>query len=360
MTGVTIGLAAVAWALGLHAVVNAALLRRPTAAAEPHERVSVLMPMRNEAHRLQPMLQSVLDQRLLGDVEVIVLDDESTDGTPDLVRSLGVDVKVIAGTAPPAGWLGKNWACEQLADSAGGSVLVFLDADVVLEPEAVAAAVGLMRSRGLAFVSPYPRQLAGPWLGLLVQPLLHWSWLTFLPLRLAESSGRGALSAANGQLLVVDASAYRAAGGHAAVAGSVIEDVALARALKAAGFRGGMADGSRLATCRMYDAAGDLVDGYAKSLWAAFGSTAGAAAVSTMLLVLYVVPWMLVAVTPWAWVPAAAGPAGRVVTAARMRSRPLPDALLHPLSILVFVVLLAMSVHRHRSRKTLWKGRLVP
>lgn len=360
--GLSLAIGVLAWALVIHAAVNAALLRRPIRApglpvADP---VSVLMPMRNEALRLHASLAAALTQQGLADFELLVLDDESTDGTPDLARSLvGSRPTVMSGTQVPDGWLGKTWACQQLSDAARGEVFVFVDADVVLSAEAVAAAVRLLRTTGLDFVSPYPRQLAGCSLGLLTQPLLAWSWLTFLPLRLTESSRRRSLAAANGQFLVVDSRAYRKIGGHVAVAGEVIDDVALARSLKATGCRGGFVDGSRIATCRMYDDNRDLVDGYAKSLWTAFGSTAGAALTAVMLLALFVLPWLLVTATPWAWFAAAAGPAGRVIAAARTRDNALLS-LLHPLSMLCFVALVGVSLMRHRAGRTSWKGRSLP
>src|SRR5207248_1587724 len=161
----------------------------------------------------------------------------------------------------------------QLAGAAAGTVLVFVDADVVLAPDAVAGAVSLMRNDGLAFVSPYPRQLAGSWLERLVQPLLQWSWLAFLPLRVAQRSGRPAL------------------------------------ALVRSGARGGFADGHDIAGCRMYDGARSVTDGYAKSLWCAFGSPVGAVAVTLLVAALGLLPWALVAFTPVAWPAALGGPA---------------------------------------------------
>jgi hypothetical protein len=358
----SLSLGVVGWAFVVHAIVNALMLRR-TADVEASigdERVSILMPVRNEARRVQASLRSVLTQQGLRDAEIIVLDDESTDGTGDIARSVaGVAATVVKGTTPPSGWLGKTWACQQLADAAHGSALAFVDADVTLSPHAAAAAVRTMRAAGFDFVCPYPRQLPGCLLGLLTQPLLQWSWLTFLPLRVAESSPRPSLSAANGQFFVVDADAYRRAGGHAAVRGEVLEDIALARALKAVGCRGGIVDGSRIATCRMYDGNRDLVNGYAKSLWSAFGSTAGAGGVVLMMLVLFVLPWTLTPTTPWAWFAAAAGPASRVVAAARTRGNVLL-ALLHPLAIVCFGVLAVVSVLRHRTGRTAWKGRPLP
>ena len=358
----SLALGAAGWALAVHAILNALVLRRTQkgAAHVAGERVSILMPVRDESLRLRASLHSVLMQEGLASAEVIVLDDESTDGTADVARSVaGAGATIVDGAMLPPGWLGKTWACQQLADAAHGSTLVFVDADVTLSPHAVAAALSTMRAGGLDFISPYPRQLPGCALGLLTQPLLQWSWLTSLPLRLAESSHRPSLSAANGQFLVIDADAYRRARGHAAVAGDVLEDMALARALKTVGCRGGIADGSRIATCKMYDGNRNLVDGYAKSLWSAFGSTAGAGVVVVVMWVLYVLPWALVAITPWAWFAAAAGPAGRTVAAVRTRGNVFL-ALLHPLAIVCFGVLMAVSLQRHRTGRIAWKGRPVP
>jgi len=347
-------------ALLLHTVVNALLLRRPARAAEVEERVSILLPMRNEARRLTPTVTSVLAQQGLADVEVLGYDDDSTDGTADVVRRVaGERVRLLPTNPLPGGWLGKPHACAVLSGAATGSVLVFVDADVVLTPDAVAGAVAAMRTHTLDFVSPYPRQLAGSWLERLVQPLLTWSWLTFLPLRLAERGHRPSLANANGQLLVVDTAAYRRAGGHASVRAEVVDDVALARSLRRIGARGGFIDGSHVARCRMYDGSRMLVDGYAKSLWTAFGSPLGAAGVSVLLLALYVLPWVLTPFTPWAWIGAGSGVAGRVVAATRTGGSVL-DAVLHPLSVLAFVALAAVSTWRRRRHALTWKDRVLP
>src|SRR5205823_5077477 len=158
-----------------------------------------------------------------------------------------------------------------------------VDADVVLAPHAVAAAVHLLDAAGLDLVSPYPRQRAETSSERLVQPLLQWSWLTFLPLRWAERSRRPSLAAANGQFLAVRRSAYRRAGGHAAVRAEVLDDLALLRAIKRRGGRGGVVDGTALADCRMYRGWSELRDGYSKSLWSAFRSPVRATAVGALL-----------------------------------------------------------------------------
>ncbi len=319
--------------LTLHAAVNARLLRASVPATRP---TTVVVPARDEATHIAACVRAAL---AAGADQVVVVDDGSADGTAAAVPT-DDRVRVLAGSAPPDGWLGKPWACTQGAAVATGEVLVFLDADVVLH-----ALPGL--PDGLALVSPYPRLVARPPLARLVQPLLRWSWLTFLPLRLAETSPRPSLSAAGGQLLVVDAAAYRAVGGHAAVRSRVVEDVELLKAFKRRGFRGVVVDGREVATCTMYDTNRAVVDGWAKSLPAALGPL-GSVAVPAVLTAAYVLPWLRR--SP---VGMAAGIAGRLV------ADPSPAAVTQPLSVLAFDVLVAVAWWRRVRGTTRWKGRPV-
>jgi hypothetical protein len=362
-------------ALSAHAVANLRVLRRPPddglvcPPTGPPE-VSVLIPARDEAARIGPCVDGVLGALEGVAAEVLVLDDGSTDATADVVRRRAAEdarVRLLPGRPLPSGWLGKPHACHQLAEVAQGAVLLFVDADVRLQPLAVHATVALLRESELDLVSPYPRQAYDGWLPRLVQPLLQWSWLTFLPLGLAERSPRPSLTAANGQLLACRAEAYRAAGGHAAVRSEVVEDVALARAVKRAGFRATVADGTDLATCRMYDTSAELVEGYTKSLAAAFGSPAGAAATMALLTWLYVLPPVGALVglarrdrrlAGAGLAGYAAGVAGRLLAARRFGGRP-RDALAHPASVAALAWLTGRSWRRRRAGTATWRGRPV-
>lgn len=352
-------------ALTAHTLVNLRLLRTPAPNPQPPaEQISVLLPLRDEAHRVEPALRALIAalDYCRNDITLILLDDESTDGTSDVVRRVaGGDQRftLVDGSPRPPGWLGKPWACEQLAAAASAStVLVFVDADVVVEPQAIAACVAQLRDCGLSMVSPYPRQVAISPAERLVQPLLQWSWLTTLPLRLAERSRRPSLTAANGQLLAVDAATYRRAGGHAAVRGEVLDDLALMRAIKSVGGTGGVTDGTHLATCRMYDGWTSLREGYTKSLWSAFGSPAGAVgAIGTLSLVYGWPMCAALAGSPVGAIGYAAGVAGRAAVARRTGGRVWPDSLAHPVSIALLGWLTAQSWRGRRSRTLTWKGR---
>lgn len=342
--------------LAAHAALNARLLRTPRAGTTD-ARVSVLLPVRDEALRVEPCLRALLAQEGV-DLEVVVLDDGSTDGTGDVVRRVAAAdprLRLLQGRPLEPGWLGKPHACQQLADAAAQSsdVLVFVDADVVLAPRAVASTVALLEETDLDLLSPYPRQ-ESPGVTALVQPLLQWSWLTFLPLRLAERSPRPSLAAANGQLLAVRRSAYEWVGGHAAVRSAVVEDVELLRALKRTGGRGVVCDGTHLATTRMYDSWGELVDGYTKSLW-----TVPVPALVLMAALYVLPPAAALRGSRAGLVGYAAGVAGRVVSAQRTGGRAFPDALAHPLSVSVFCLLAGRSRLVRRRGGLVWKGRPV-
>jgi glycosyl transferase family 2 len=386
-------------ALTAHTIVNTRFLRRPHIPAGPvgagpvgagpvgagpvgagpvgagpvrAVKIAVLLPLRNEADRVTPCLTALLGQRGVPGLTIHVLDDGSTDGTAALVSRLtsgAARVRLHHGEPLPAGWLGKPHACHQLATAAiardNPDILAFVDADVVLEPDAIAAAAALLRHTGVTLLSPYPR-ITGA--GRLVQPLLQWSWLTFLPLRAMERSPRPSLAAAGGQWLLTERAGYERAGGHTAVRADILEDIGLARAVKRTGGRIALADGSRLATCRMYPDWPTLTSGYTKSLWASFGSGPAAGAVVVTLLLLYAVPPLAALVLLAAGVLRAAlicftayllGVLGRVVTAAATGGRAWPDALLHPASVLVFAWLVARSFQLRRRGALLWRGRPV-
>ncbi|MCZ2807208.1 glycosyltransferase family 2 protein [Modestobacter sp. VKM Ac-2983] len=355
-------------AAAVHAALNSRLLRRPPAVPRPvSRRVTVVVPARDEAHQITGCLAAVLDQRGVPHLQVVVVDDGSTDGTADRVTAVGDDrVTLLPATPPGPGWLGKPNACAQGADALDGAapddVLVFLDADVRLMPDAIASAVAVLDESALDLVSPWPRQLTGSAAERLVQPLQQWLWATLLPLRLAERSPRPSLAAANGQFLVVRRAAYDRAGGHAAVRGEVIEDVALLRAVKAAGGRGVVVDGSTLAACRMYDGWTGVRDGYTKSLWSAVGGhPAAAAGVAAGLSAVWLLPPLAALTGSRAGlVGYAAGVANRAVVATRTGGRVWPDALAHPVSIVLLDVLVARSVAGHRKGSLRWRGRTLP
>lgn len=356
-----------ATALAAHTAYNVRKMRKPSGndVAEP---VSVLIPARNEAHRIGPTIASIIAQDCASITEIIVLDDESTDGTADVVLAAAHGdprVRVVSGQPLPDGWLGKPWACEQLGRIATGSVLVFTDADVHFEPHAISATVTEMRAANLELLSPYPKQLAETWAERIFQPMVTWSWAAALPIGIAERSSRPSLSAAIGQFIVVDAHAYRSSGGHASVRDCVIEDIMLLRTFKRAGFRGVAANGASLASCRMYATSTEVVDGYTKSLWYAFGSKRSAAVAITGMGIVYIAPpiAMLLAkdkrTKAYGAIGYASGVTSRVLTARAFDERSVFDGLAHPVTMLGVGALTTASWIRKQRGTLTWKGRNV-
>lgn len=314
------------------------------------ESVDVLIPMRDEEDNVEGSLKSTLNSELLEASSVYVLDDGSTDQTGKLISEFKVNK--LTGSELPAGWLGKVWACHNLSKAGSGKYLVFLDADVRLHPYAIASAITRMNKFGWDFISPYPRQIAGSFLEKLIQPLLQWSWLASVPLRLAEKFPNRSMTIANGQFFIVKRNAYEEAGGHAAIPGEVLDDLELARLLISKGFKGGVADGSAVASCRMYKTNSQLIDGYTKSLWKAFGGQFGTVVAIILLFFTGISPYLGIGA------PATFIFLSRFLAAIKTRSNP-AYAFLHPISIVILLYLITLSSIRKSRGTLIWRGRTI-
>jgi hypothetical protein len=289
--------------------------------------------------------------------ELLLLDDGSTDGTADVARRVAAGdprVQVLDGAGLPDGWLGKPWACQQLADAAAGDVLVFCDADVELRPGAIAAIVAGLRDQHADLFSVFPRQDARGLERLLV-PLIDEVLLAFLPYALLSAPVPEAASA-NGQLLAFRRPAYDAIGGHAAVRAAVVEDVRLAYTVRKAGLRLGLALGGPYVRARMYEGYPAAVRGFAKSMRAAhggsrllMGATLGAHVAA------YTVPWLLARRDRGWALAAAAGPVQRLLVNAVTGRAAYWEAALVPATPLAAAPVVAVALRR----RAVWKGRVL-
>ena len=346
--------------LTVNSVINHFALIRPKP-ARIASRVAILIPARDEENSITSAVKSVLDQELLDQFEVVVLNDGSTDATAEKLSALThPKLRVINGEPElPQDWLGKNWACHRLSENVDADFLVFIDSDVTLEPLAVASAINALTENNLHLVSPYPRQLAPTLLARIVQPLLQWSWLTTVPLRTTRLSLRSSLAVANGQFLVCRADSYAASGGHKEIKSEILDDIELLRSFYRHGFTGCVIDGSDIATCKMYETNQDLISGYAKSLWNAFGGPIGSLFVNTFFLFVYIFPLtgLFTGQIPLALLGLISGIVGRLISAKTSSGRLLPDSLLHPISILAFSLLNLVSWWRHLMGTNTWKPR---
>ena len=320
------------------------------------KKVSILIPLRNEETNVTGCLDSVFNQKGLTDFEVIALDDQSTDETANKLKKYP-NLQLLTGTDLPAGWLGKVWACHQLSQAANGEILVFLDADVRLAKNAVSSAIAKMN--GWNFISPYPKQLS---IGLpekIFQPLLHWSWLSSVPLIIAQKFGIKSMSVANGQFFVVERKAYEVCGGHEKIKGEVLDDLALSKSLLQSGFKGGVAEGSQVSNCTMYTSFNQLIKGYQKSLWKAFGGVAGSIFVSILLFSTGVLTFFTalfgskLAAISFVFIYLS-----RIISSLRSGQTPV-TAIVHPVAVLIFIYINIYSWIGKVNGKLTWRDRVI-
>lgn len=353
----TVGLAAVPAVL---TVWNLALYRRsrPGTLASSRPAVSILIPARDEEEVIAEAIEAALGSRDV-DLEVLVLDDGSRDRTAEIVRRRAARdprLRLLAGEGPPPGWGGKPHACQQLGRAARGSVLLFVDADVVLEPDAASRLADTLERGGADLLSGVPRQLTRGPVERLVVPLIHSVLLGYLPMALMRLSGHPAFAAGCGQLVAVRRTSWESMGGHAGVAASRHDGLALARQMRRHGFRTDLADATDLARCRMYRSARAVWTGFAKNATEGMASPTAILPWTLLLLGGQVLPYALLATAPG--IAAAILASGtRLVLALRFRL-PASGVLLHPLGVLILLAIqwyaLALSL---AGRRPAWKGR---
>lgn len=356
----SLALATLPAALGL---MNLLLLPRlATPGAAPAGRlVSILIPARDEAPNIAPCLAAALASRDVP-VEVLVIDDGSRDGTPEIVsRIAAADPRVRLLSAPPLppGWTGKVHACARLAEAARGTHLLFIDADVRLAPGAAAAMAAHAAAAGIAMVSGVPRQIIRSLGEALTVPGINFLLLGYLPGGGRAASRRPDLAAACGQLVLCDAGAYRALGGHGAVPGVLHDGLALARRFRAEGHRTEVVDGAPLATCRMYG-------GFAEA-WAGFLKNAREGMATPLGLPIWTVLLAGAHLWPFALLPD--GPAALAIllmlalrAAITLRAgEPWWTIPLHPLTVLVALAIQWTALARWAlGMPPGWKGRAYP
>ncbi len=345
--------------------------------------VAILIPARNEAKVIATTVTSLLQQNYPL-MQLLVLDDHSDAGTADAAEcAAGHDprFRILTGRTLPPGWMGKNWACHQLAEAAGEAdasadkqspgpdILLFTDADVLWQPGAVMALVTEFQHSGADLLTIWPTQITVTWGERLTVPLMALAVLGYLPLRLAHDFYHPLASAANGQCMAFRRTAYATIGGHTAVRSTVVEDVRLAQHVKTSGLKLRMADGNELLRCRMYDGWQATLNGYAKNILAGHGNHVPLLLLSTLFhWAVFVWPWFwLAAGSHWAlpawplW-PALLVTLGisiRAVTAAATRQR-IGDALLMPVSVVLMTWVAARALWwRWRFGGVVWKGRIL-
>jgi len=344
------------------------LLTRPVLEYVPHTNnlgkpiLSVLIPARNEQNSIGRTLQTIT-QQTYRNIEIIVLDDHSDDRTGQIVNSIANTeprLRLIQGKPLPSGWIGKNWACHQLAKEANGEILLFIDADVQLAPEAIASALRHLENNNADALSVFPTQILQSLGERLIVPLMNWLLLSFLPLHLVFRSSNPKFIAANGQFMLIRENLYSGIGGHAAVKDKIVEDMEIARLIKNSGKKIITLLGGELISCHMYTGLNDSMNGFTKNFYAGFNiHRYSFIALVSILFIVFLGPLILVLEELLYIYPILIIFINRLSVSLISRQSPTYNILLHPIQMLLMMIIGIRSVEAYTTNKIQWKGRQV-
>jgi hypothetical protein len=330
-----------------------------------HPTVSAIVPARNEEATIAAAVDSLAAQPEIG--EIIVVNDQSTDGTAaalELLSSRYAQLRILETKELPEDWLGKNYAVSLGAAQATGDWLLFTDADGVHLPGSTAHALADAAETGAGLVSYSPEQETRSWWEKALIPFVY-TRLSHEYSYAGVNHPDSPAAAANGQYLLIRREEYARIGGHAAVAGEVLEDVALARIAKQAGMRLHFASGHGIMRVRMYRTFAAMWQGWTKNLYLLMGGTSRAVGRELFR----VVPWIPLLVLPLGLVHLIWGVLGIALLAGRhaayaadLRRNRFPGALaLYYLpGVALYAAALLNSEWRYARGSVAWKGREYP
>jgi chlorobactene glucosyltransferase len=258
--------------------------------------VSVVIPARDEERNIGQTVRAMLAQTY-SPLEVIVVDDRSSDGTGDILSGIAREdsrLVIVDGEETPPDWLGKPWACHQGCRIARGELLLIVDADVHYAPPAVAAIVGYMEALPeIAMAAVFPHfELVTFWEHI-AMPMLPVTALMFLPSWLSNRTTIAAFGVGGGTGNMIRHRDFDDIGGYTALHNAVVDDVGMAQQLRARGKRthGILADD--LISLRMYHSAREIIDGFTKNVFTAFGGFFAMLTLLPMMIAFHLVPYLL-------------------------------------------------------------------
>ena len=325
------------------------------------ELVSILIPARDEEHNILDLLSSIKAQDY-ENYEVIILDDQSSDNTLELCTDFckkDKRFKVVSGKELPNDWLGKNYACSQLADLAKGEYFIFLDADEIIANGLIHNSIHRMKTNKLSLLSIFTNQLMhtpGEWL---VVPLMHFLLLNLLPLRLVMLSQNPAFSAASGQFMMFDAENYRLNKWHEQVKLQVVEDISIMKLIKGSGNRAESLLANGFIYCRMYRSFTEAINGFSKNFLAGFGDNVLALFLYLFLVVmgpLAMIYFLSIDLVLFAFTLIILS---RIMISLLSGQNVWLNLILHPFQLLCMVLISVLSMSKHFTKTIRWKGRMI-
>ncbi len=361
------------WCIGLGMVLCTTLFNFLTApmlkngpAPKFFPKVSILIPARNEEHNLPNGLGRLILQDYPS-LEICVLDDHSSDNTSAVVmewRQKYPQIKLLKGKTLPYGWTGKNWACQQLGETATGDILIFTDADNIYSKDAVSKTIGWMQKLELHFFSAFPQQVYRSLAEKLVGTSIYMTVYSYLPLWLTWFIRFSSLAAANGQWLAMTKYTWNKLGGHTCVKGEVVEDTAMSRLAKAQGFNILTTSGQGAVTGAMYQGFHDVWQGFSKNMFGLMDyQIVPFILLLAFMLTHYVLPYLLLGFTAfqfWAGLAVGINLLIRILIAIKYKEPFWSSVFLHPFAILLTVIIGINSLRWYQKGFYVWKGRQLP
>jgi len=328
----------------------------PLAVAPP---VSILIPARNEEEHIGTLLEQV--SRLeYSTLEIIVYNDHSSDKTESIVKhwaTVQPDIKIINGQEPPRGWLGKNYACHQLAQAATGTILLFLDADVHVKKDLVKRSISCFEKYQLHLLSVFPKQITASFGEKIAVPLMNWILLSLLPLLLIRRSKNKAFSAANGQFMMFDSVTYKNLWPHEKYKAHKVEDIAIMRLFKEKKLACDTRLGDDDISCRMYDGLDAALVGFSKNIFQFFGNSVFVTISFAILIT--IAPFILYFnMGAWGLTAYLAGIFSiRFFVSLASKQSVVQNVFLALPQHLVFLLIISKGLINNKQKKILWKGR---
>ncbi|MHB1377777.1 MAG: glycosyltransferase, partial [Candidatus Humimicrobiaceae bacterium] len=258
--------------------------------------ISILIPARNEAENISRCLKSLLKQDYQN-LEIIVLNDNSTDATGKVVKGFAEKdnrVRLVEGAPLEEGWTGKNFASHQLAKHANGQYFIFTDADTLHFPKTVSSAFSALINTKVDALSIYPRQIMVTFWERMSVPIINIALQCFIPFILIKKSKSPLFSTAIGQFMMFKREVYEKTGGYESIKGHLVDDIQMSKRVKKSGYKFMVFDGRNAIYCRMYKNLKGVVIGLTKSIYPAFnGSILPLFSLTGLLAATFIVPFLL-------------------------------------------------------------------
>ena len=332
--------------------------------------ISILIPARNEEDNIKRCINSLLKQDY-DNLEILVLDDGSIDKTAEIVNELikkDARIRLYFGKPLARGWLGKSYACQQLAGHAKGQYLLFVDADTLHFPTSVSSAIACLLKYKVDALSVFAKQIMVTLPERMVIPFGNFMIMGFMPLALIRRSRRALFCTAIGQYMLFKKDIYKAIGGHESVKGEILEDVIISKQVKRCGYKFMIFDGRSNLYCRMYHNFSEVVSGYSKVLFSSFDySIMMMSTAIVVIAAIYLMPFVMLPLSMiFDWQQIYVNImilqiifilVTRIILSIRFGMKAV-DMLLYPLSVIYLLSMAVNSVLQYRFNiGVCWKGR---